>query len=169
MRWNAIKMLTLLSVLALLVSGCSSDINEEKANVVDTAQQAFTSTPKDTNAKSGEIKFYLPSGYQIEEENEYNITLENKGDTILLFINPNEAANSTLLLDLIEQSKDEYLEYAKFEEKDKIGFVALKELDENTYELTVGVGGVKISTQTVTKRLGRYAEQLMKMANSIEQ
>lgn len=169
MRWNAIKMLTLLSVLALLVSGCSSDINEEKSNVVDAAQQAFTSTPEDTNAKSGEIEFYLPSGYQIEEENEYNITLENKGDIILLFINPNEAANSTLLLDLIEQSKDEYLEYAKFEEKDKIGFVALKELDENTYELTVGVGGVKISTQTVTKRLESYAEQLMKMANSIVQ
>jgi len=169
MRWNSIKTLALLSVLVLLISGCSSNIDEEKSNIVDAAKQAFVGTPETTNTKSGEIDFYLPSGYQIEEENEYNITLENKGDTILLFINPNEAATSTLLLDLIEQNEDEYLEYAKFEEEGKIGFVALKELDENTYELTVGVGGVKITTQTETKRLESYGEQLMKIANSIKQ
>lgn len=169
MRWNSIKMLALLSVLVLLVSGCSSDIDEEKSKVVDAAKQAFVETPEDPNAKSGEIDFYSPSGYKIVEENEYNITLENKGDTILLFINPNEAATSTLLLDLIEQNKEEYLEYAKFEEEDKIGFVALKELDDKKYELTVGVGGVKMTTQTETNRLEDYAGQLMKMANSIKQ
>ena len=169
MRWNSIKILPLLSVLFLLVTGCSSDINEEKSNVVEAAKKAFEGAPEETNTKSGEIEFYLPSGYQIEEEDEYNITLKNKGDIILLFINPNEEATSTLLLDLIEQDKGEYLEYVKFEEKDKIGFVALKEIDEKTYELTVGVGGVKITTQTEAKRLESYAEQLMKMANSIEQ
>ena len=136
---------------------------------MEAAQQAFEGKTEETNAKSGEIEFYLPSGYQIEEENEYNITLEHKGDTILLFVNPNEVATSTLLWDLIEQNKDEYLEYEKFEEEDKIGFIALKELGENTYELTVGIGGVKMTTQTETKRLESYGEQLMKTANSIEQ
>lgn len=169
MRRNSINMFVLLSVLMLFVYGCSADINEEKSKVVEVAQQAFAQEAEATNSESGETDFYLPSGYQIEEEDEYNITLNHNGDTILLFINPNEAAASTLQLDLIEQISEQYIEFAKFEEEDKIGYVALKEIDENTYELTVGIGGVKITTQTETDRLADYSEQLMKIANSIEQ
>jgi len=169
MRWNSIKWLAVVSILALFLSACSSDVEKEKSDVLKAAEQAFMATPEETNSESGELAFYLPSSYQIQEEADYNITIENKGDLILLFSNPNEGATSTLVSEQIEQNKDDYIEYVKFEKEDKVGFVAIKEISEDQYELTVGVGGVKITTQTATKRLADYAEQFMKMANSVQQ
>ncbi|MBD3110504.1 hypothetical protein IEO70_19440 [Bacillus sp. AGMB 02131] len=169
MRRSSINIFLLLNVLMLFMYGCSSDINEEKIEAVEAAERAFEETPEATNTINGDTKFYLPSGYDIEEEDEYNLTLHYKGDTILLFINPNEGADSTLQLDLIKQNAADYIELETFEATKKVGYAGLKEIDENTYELTVGIGGVKITTQTKTSRLANYGEQLMKIANSIEQ
>lgn len=55
-----------------------------------------------------------------------------------------------------------------FTYKNKFGYVFLKETKKDEYELTVGIGGYKMTTMTDMKRLTQDAETMMKVVSSIE-
>ena len=51
----------------------------------------------------------------------------------------------------------------------KFGFLTIKQLkDDNVNELTIGVGGVKITTQAKTSDLNDYSKIMMQIVNSVK-
>lgn len=158
-----------MSMLLIVGVACSANIEEEKVTAIDSAKQAFMNQPKKTNEKSSSTKFYLPSGYKIEKEEEHNIILHKGDNPVIIFINPNEGSNSQSLSKRIEKKKDDYLAYEIFHQDNRVGFVAIKEISDDEYEITTGVGGVKVTAQTKVKDLAKYAEDMMDIASSIKQ
>lgn len=164
-----IKLLILFSALLLILSACTTKIDEEKEKAVDTAKMAFMDAQEKPNAKSDKIKFFLPEGYDIKEEKKHNILLDNKGNPVLIFINPNEKETSEIISDNLKKAKDTYIAFDTFKQEGRVGAIAIKEQEEDQYELVISVGGVKVTTQTNTKELAQYSEELMKIASSINQ
>ncbi len=156
-------------LLLLVGVACSANIDEEKVTAIDSAKQAFMNKPKEINEKSGNTKFYLPSDYTIEKEEEHNIILHKGDNPVIIFINPNEGSSSQSISQRIEKKKEDYLAYEIFQEDDRVGFAAIKELSKDEYEVTTGVGGVKVTAQTKVKDLSKYAEDMMDIASSIKQ
>lgn len=158
-----------MSMLLVVVAACSADIDKEKSAAIESAKQSFEKKPKKPNEKSKGTELYVASGYKIKQEEEHNIILEKKNNPVLIFINPNETYDSQSNSDAIEKKKDDYIGYEKFEKKNRSGFIAVKELEDKKYELTIGVGGVKLTTHSSTKDLSTYAKEMMEIAASIKQ
>ena len=55
----------------------------------------------------------------------------------------------------------------KFINHKKLGFLIIKHLDDDMNELTVGIGGTKITTQTKTSSLKNEAKVMMEIVNSV--
>lgn len=163
------KVLVLFSLFLILLTACSSNIEEEKESALSVAKSTFMDTAEKPNKKSGNTRFFMPDGYEIKEEEDYNIHLDKNGNLVLVFINPNEDVTSTIHTDSFQKNKEAYIAQQIFTQKDRIGGIAIKEIAEDEYELTVAVGGVKASTQTNTKDITSYAEELMEIAVSIKQ
>ncbi|MGM9924279.1 MAG: hypothetical protein ACI35R_08545 [Bacillus sp. (in: firmicutes)] len=169
MKKNNIKLLIVMSVLLLFGAACSANIEEEKMTAIDSAKNIFMKGSQEPNKKSGDTSFFMPSGYEIKKSEEYNILLEKQDNPVIIFINPNEADDSDLISRQIEKNKDEYIAFDIFEEQNRVGFVTIKEISEEEYEITTGVGGVKVTAQTEVEQLSEYAEEMMRIATSIKQ
>ena len=95
--------------------------------------------------------------------------LEKKDNPVLIFINPNEKETSTVIKESVEKNNDQYLDYTVFKQEGRIGVVSIREISSDKYELTIAVGGVKVTTETTSKDITKYAEEMMKIASSIKQ
>lgn len=152
----------------LVLSACGqSSLKEESKSAITLVKTAMNGEAKKTNQKSGKISFYLPFGYDIKEENSNNIILKNGSKTYILFHNPQETISSNVVY------KASMNQYKKVEAKEtftknkKFGFVIIKRLEDNLNELTVGVGGTKITTQTKTDNLESDAKDMMEIVKSV--
>ncbi|WP_235714623.1 hypothetical protein [Neobacillus dielmonensis] len=56
----------------------------------------------------------------------------------------------------------------KFKSAEQFGFLAIKQVEEDLNEVTVGVGGAKITTQVETNSMAQEAETMMEIARSVQ-
>lgn len=159
-----VSLLLLLSILC--ISGCSASLKEEKNAITEAVKEAFNKSPEKTNNNNEHIAFYLPEGYEIEEEADNNIVLENGNKTYLLFYNQNEASDSKIVYDST-LNQDEYEVKETFEKEGSFGFLLIKKAEEKLNEMTVGIGGVKLTTQAKTADLSEAASSMMEIAQSV--
>lgn len=166
-RKALLPLMTLLILLAL--SACGVPVEEQLDNGMKNVETTFNEGPKETNTEIGKINVFLPTGYTIEESEDHTNYLLKKGDHhFILFVNPNEQKNSHLLYDLFKENQaKEIVEEKKLEAKDSFGFTAILENDEDSYELIVGSGGVKISTLSSGKNMDVILQEMMQIAHSV--
>ena len=93
--FNAILIL-ILSILLLSACGKSNFKNESK-EIVEAVKEALNEKTKEPNKKSGDINFYLPFGYEIEDESANNVILKNGSKQYILFNNPQESKMSDVV------------------------------------------------------------------------
>lgn len=127
----------------------------------------FDEKGKKPNKKSGNIRVYLPFGFEIQDETANNIILKNGSKTYILFVNPQEESSSEVVY---QATVDQYKNLdtnEKFTKGDKFGFLTIKQLEDDMNELTVGIGGTKITTQTKTTSLNEEAKAMMQIVNSV--
>ncbi|QVY60722.1 hypothetical protein [Cytobacillus gottheilii] len=158
------SLLLLLSIL--FISGCSASLNEEESTITEAVKDAFQTSPENTNNENEDIAFYLPQGYEIEEETDNNVILNNGNKTYILFYNQNEASDSKVVYDSTINQGD-YEVNETFEKEDGFGFLLIKEAEEKLNEMTVGIGGVKLTTQVKTSELSETASSMMEIAQSV--
>ncbi|WP_142305390.1 hypothetical protein [Neobacillus jeddahensis] len=132
-----------------------------------TVDTTFHEKEKKTNEKSGKVEFFLPKGYEVKEESPTNIILKGGSNTYILFINPQEEPSSDVVYKAtIDQYKN--LDINKTYKQDhKFGFLTIKQLDNDKNEMTIGVGGAKITTQVKTSKLVEESKVMMQMVNSV--
>lgn len=158
----------LLVISVLLLSACSANIEEEQKATNDKVANAFKSALKKANEKADDIRFYLPEGYNVKDKSPNNIILKNGSLQYILFYNPQEGAESKVVYNATISNSDEFQYKKTYKKDDQFGYLLIKELDDNLQEVTVGVGGVKITTELKTKNMKNEAEVMMQIVRSVK-
>lgn len=160
------KAALLLFTVVLLLSACSASLKEEQKAAKDAVNEAFKDTPKDVNNKNEDIAFYLPFGVEVKEKSPNNIILKNGSKTYILFYNQHEGPESKVVYEATMKQK-KYDLNETFEKNQHFGFLLIKNTDKKMNEMTIGVGGVKITSQSKTKQLSSDAAIMSEIVNSV--
>lgn len=157
----------ILSVLVL--SACSSASFQEKSKLtIKTVKETFKENPKKANQKSEKLRFYLPFGYEIKEKSPHNIILKNGSKTFILFNNPQENTSSDVVYKASVAQYKKLETNETFKDQNRLGYIIIEQLDDDMNEMTIGIGGTKITTQTKTTSMKDEARSMMKILNSIK-
>lgn len=160
----------LVAACVLVLSACGKTVEEKATTGIENAESVFTSEPNETNKAIGHIELYLPSGFNIEKGiDESNYTVVHGKDSYILFVNPNETEDSQLHYELVKNdNKNDIIQDKTFEKDGVFGLSAVNKKDEETYELIVSVGGVKISTLSDKKKIDEKLQNMMEIAKSVK-
>lgn len=163
--FNAI-LIIILSILLLSACG-KSNFKSESKETIGTVKEALHEKAKKTNQKSGDINFYLPFGYEIEDESPNNIILKNGSKQYILFNNPQENKVSDVVYkSTVAQNKNLDINQ-QFKKSDQFGYLIIKKLDEGMNEMTIGIGGTKITTLIKTSSMKNEAAVMTQMVKSV--
>ncbi|MDP4085898.1 MAG: hypothetical protein Q8934_14925 [Bacillota bacterium] len=164
-----VKVFSLFMLLVLVLSACSNvSINKESKATLKTVKSVFADRVKKPNTSDGLLHFYLPSGYGIKDQTSNNILLKNGSNTYILFNNPEENTLSQVVYKASTAKYKKLQTIATFHRNKKFGFLLIKHLKDDVNELTVGIGGTKMTTQTSTENLKREAKKMMQIVNSVQ-
>lgn len=163
------RLLGLVLVTASMLAGCLATPEERVADGLADVRETFEQEPMETNETADDRELYLPGGYTIEEPSDENNIIITKGsDSFVLFINPNEAADSKFFYDLQKANPDqEWLVDETFEQNGRFGFATVRMIAEDRYEIVESVGGVKMTTISEENKLAENMDWMMKTIRSI--
>lgn len=154
----------------LLLAGCMATPEERLDAGLSETRKAFEEEPPETNETAGQTELYLPGGYNIEEpSDEYNVIFTKGSDSYVLFINPNESADSKFFYELQKANEEqEWIMDQTFEQNGRFGFTTLREIAEDRIEIVVSTGGVKMTTISEESDVPGNMEWMMKTVRSVD-
>lgn len=163
------KLIGLVIVLSIFLAGCLATPEEQIADGVANARSTFDEEPPKTNESTDQLELYLPGGYTIEEpSDEHNIIITKGSDSFVLFINPNESSDSKFFYDLQKaNAEQEWAADETFEQNGRFGFVTVREIAEDQFEIVTSSGGVKLTTISEESEIQENLEWMMKTVRSI--
>ncbi|WP_142255376.1 hypothetical protein [Bacillus sinesaloumensis] len=155
-----------MSILILLglLSGCAS-VEDESKEAITAVENAFKAAPEKANSENGDVSFYLPTTMNIEEKDENNVILQKGDQPFILFVNPNEEASSEVMYNEIDS--EEFIINKTFTDKDRFGYIKAFEKEDKLYLVTVGIGGVKMTTEAKVSELSESATEMMTVVSSV--
>jgi hypothetical protein len=168
MKASKIAYFWLFLLFLLPLAGCTGDIGDELEKAKMNVQQAFEKEAETPNQELDFISLYVPFGMTIERTDENNFLLEKGKQMYILFINPNETADSKAVYESTRKGGDEWLLDETFTSDGKFGYVLVASVDEDLYEVTVGIGGIKMTTETSKRHVADYAGSMMETVSSVE-
>ncbi|MGE7182507.1 hypothetical protein ACQKKK_00625 [Peribacillus sp. NPDC006672] len=155
-------------LISSLIAGCSG-IERQTEKAMKAAEVAFRDDEKQPNIVAGLIQVYLPKDFNVVEEHDNNLILQKGDKAYILFVNPNEKEDSSVLFLATKEQEDQYLMLHSFQNDEKFGFISIKEASKEKYELAVGIGAVKLTTETDKDHLKTDAKQMMQVVSSVPQ
>ncbi|WAA11749.1 hypothetical protein [Fervidibacillus halotolerans] len=161
------KWLFLIMLLSLLTA-CTGTLEEETEKAKEQAVEVFEAKAKNANVEKETLSLYLPHGIEVDETDPNNVILTRGDKLYLLFINPNEDEKSQVVYEATAETGEDYLLNETFQSDDRFGYIVLKEVEEDVYELTVGIGGIKLTTETNKKDLADDAGMMMEIVSSVQ-
>lgn len=151
-----------------MLTACNTaSLKEESTATLKSVDTTFHEKEKKPNEKSGKIEFFLPKGYKVTEEAPANIILKHGSNTYILFINPQEGTSSDVVYKATVAQYKKLYSKKTFTKDHTFGFVIIQQLEEDKNEMTIGVGGAKITTQVKTRNLEEEAKVMMQIVNSV--
>lgn len=164
-----IKNLYLGTVLVIIgiVTGCSSQSESEVIEEVESVVEATFEKDKPKANESGEeYQYKLPFGVNEKSTAQNNVILEKGDQLFTLFYDPKSEKNSHLFEEEKEKDKNPLL--LKRLDSNEQTFIKIVSLDNETYELTLGRGGRKITTISTLSKLDNDAELMAEIVYSFE-
>ena len=157
-------------VLLLTLTGCGKTVEEQIDTGVASAQTVFEENPQLTNKTIGKIELYVPVGFDVEESEDPNNLIMTKGDeSYILFVNYYEKEDSNLHYELLKNdSSKKIIKEETVEFDGAFGFSAVREYDEEQFELIVSSGGVKMSTISEDKDIDQKLVDMMTIVRSVK-
>jgi hypothetical protein len=166
MKYTIKALLMVIAITAL--SACGVSFEEEEVAVKDAFKTGFQEEPKKTNKENEDIQFYLPFGFEIEEQSKNNVILKNGSKKYILFYNQQEDTSSRIVYETTSQSKDAFEVNETITDDNRFGFLLVNHKSEKENNLIIGIGGVKLSTETKVRNLETEAKTLIQIANSVQ-
>lgn len=161
------RLAVLLLLSTFLLFGCQASFDDQKEESIKAVQKQMNEKPKETNKEAQDIEFYLPFGYEIDEESPNNVILKNGSKTYILFYNQFENQQSDVVYKSTLNQHEKYEIDQKWEDKENFGFFLVEKLDNDLNELIVGIGGVKLTSEVKTSNLATEAAQMMEIVHSV--
>lgn len=155
-------------MLLTLLGACSANIDDEQIKAEQLAKESFTSDSKETNTDTEYFSLYVPSAMKLDDTDPNNILITEGEELYLLFINQNEGQASKVIYESTLNSAENFRLNKTFENENQFGYILIKDNSEKEYELTIGVGGVKMSTVTDASNIAENAQTMMEIVNSIQ-
>ncbi|WP_339147305.1 MULTISPECIES: hypothetical protein [unclassified Sutcliffiella] len=163
--------ISILFLSLLFLAGCSISIEDATQKSIDAFEQTFNGEEMEATEETDAFHYYLPSQFSVDTETENNIVLTHKEQTYLLFANPFESKDSEVLYDSTKVNYDELqLDHTVLEDG-RLGYMLISPVEgekEEFYEVTVGVGGVKMTTVTDTKNMESSTKSMMEVVSSVK-
>lgn len=153
--------------LLTALTSCNGNIEKNQEEAVTKAQNAFFAGKTEPNHEMDALSLYLPFGMEIDATNPYNILLKKGDHSYILFINPHESLDSQVIYETTIQAAQDLRIQEKFSDEGKFGFIIIQDVDQDWYSLTVGIGGIKMTTETDANDLPKEAEMMMKIVSSV--
>ncbi|KGP90188.1 hypothetical protein N780_06470 [Pontibacillus chungwhensis BH030062] len=153
-------------LLGLFVGGF---FKSEEAVIQEAKQAAESSLTVDDlslNTELENVSMYLPESMEVISDSPNNILLESDERQFILFYNPFEKKTSKTFYQSAKEDQN-ILVVEGFESDDVFGYMKVASIDEDTYELQVGAGGVKMTTETDLNAMEENAGKMMKVVHSI--
>ena len=162
------KAILIIIIAVFLLSACGkSNFKAESKETIKAVKETLNEKAKKTNKKSGDINFYLPFGYEIEDESPNNIILKNGSKQYILFNNPQENKDSDVVYkSTVAQNKDLDIN-EQFKKSNQFGYLIINQLEEDMNEMTIGIGGAKITTLIKTSSMKNEAAAMTQMVKSV--
>lgn len=163
--------ISILFLSLLFLTGCSVSIEDATQKSVDTFEGTFKAQPLETTEDTDIFAYHLPTGFSIDSESENNIVFTQDEQTYLLFVNPFEPKDSEVLYDSTKVNLSDLLVDHTVAEDDRLGYLLISPVDgeeEEFYEVTVGLGGVKMTTVTDTSNMEASTKSMMEIISSVK-
>ncbi|KGX83694.1 hypothetical protein [Pontibacillus marinus] len=153
-------------LLILFLSGFFVSEKQAMQNAKSAAKEAFNKEEVPFTKELESISLYMPKTMKIVSNSANNLILREDEQGYILFYNPFEKLKSDTFYKDAKKAKDiELIE--TFRNEERFGYIRVIKLDEETYELQVGVGGVRMTTETDKNDLKEDAHEMMKIVRSI--
>ncbi|MGG5252562.1 hypothetical protein ACQYAD_03435 [Neobacillus sp. SM06] len=163
------KLVFLALILMLALGACSSpSVKKESAEAVKEARTILAEQPRKPNQNSGGMEFYLPFGFKIVSKSPNNLILKKGSKTYILFVNPKEKALSDVMYKASGAQYKKLAANEKFTSQNKLGYVLIAPIKDDLNELTVGIGGSKLTTETNNANLKEEARTMMRIIHSLK-
>jgi hypothetical protein len=167
MRLKLIQTLWVIALLIGVLTGCAPSIEEVSAETKTLVGQSFSETPFEGNKTQKSFSYHLPEGMVIESEEENNVILQKEEQLYILFVNSNEETDSDVMYQSINTETSSEIINETFVDDDRFGYVRVTELEKDVFEVSVGIGGAKMTTECKLKEVSENAEQMMDIVASI--
>lgn len=162
------KIITIFIISLGLLTACgNASYKEESKATIKTVNITFHEKAKKPSKKSEKIHFYLPFGYEIDDTTPNNIILKNGSKTYILFVNPQEGPSSEVVYKTTVEQYKKLDTNEKFTDDKMFGYLTIKKLKDDMNEMTVGVGGAKITTQVKTSSLEEESKAMTQIVHSV--
>jgi hypothetical protein len=162
---------SILFISLLFLAGCSLSIEDATEKTVSTVEKSFVDKEMEASEESEAFSYYLPIQFSIETETENNIVFTNKKQTYVLFVNPYEPYDSEVVYDSTKSNYENLELDHTMTEDGKLGYILISQVEEEEeefYEVTVGVGGVKMTTVADTQNMEASAKTMMEIVSSVK-
>lgn len=160
-------LLLVFSVVFSLV-GCGVSLNEEVSQAKKQVEAAFNAQPLTPNMKSEHFSYHLPKGFEVKEDVKSNVIINQGRQTYILFVNPEENTSSKMLYDTLGPDTKKFILKSAFKGTNRFGYVAVKKINDELFVTSVGIGGVKMTTETKASEIARSAEEMMQIVTSVQ-
>ncbi|MCA1319922.1 hypothetical protein LC085_08340 [Bacillus tianshenii] len=153
----------------LFLSGCSLSFEDASKETLKAVEESLSEEKKEANEASDQFSYYLPPEYEVDSAATNNIVLTHKEQTYILFINPFEPDDSKVIYESTLEGYESPEVEETFSKDGEFGYVIIDRLEkEEFYEITVGVGGVKMTTVTDPDNMEKSADTMMEIVSSVE-
>lgn len=162
------RLVILFLLSTILLIGCQASITDQGEEAKKAISEQLKENPKETNKESEDIAFFLPFGFEIDEESPNNIILKNGSKTYILFYNQHENQQSDVVYKSTLNQHEKFEVNQKWNEGDYFGYLLVEKLKEdNMNEVIVGIGGVKLTSEVKTSSIATEAAQMMEIVHSV--
>ncbi|WP_433743793.1 hypothetical protein [Falsibacillus pallidus] len=158
----------IISAVLLFSAGCSSSIKDQSKDAESSVKKAFEAEPKEADEKLKELKVHLPFGMSVKKETANNVILKKGSNIYILFYNTKESEDSDLVYKMsIGQGEAPYLTKT-YKDDGRFGYLIINKVKKDLYEVSTGIGGIKMTTEVKTRKVASTAEMMMETVSSAE-
>ena len=162
---------SILFISLFILAGCSISIEDATQKSIEAFEQSFEAEEMEAAEETEAFNYHLPSQFAVDTETENNVVLTHKEQTYLLFVNPFEPKDSEVLYDSTKVNYEKLQLDHTVTEDGRLGYMLISPVEgeeEEFYEVTVGVGGVKMTTVTDTKNMENSTKSMMEVVSSVK-
>jgi hypothetical protein len=155
------KKIFLLSILVLLLTGCTSIEKDSLENIInDTVSSKVTTT----NVNRNGYRYYLPRGLSIKNSSSFNETLTDQKYIYYLYVDVVSYLNK---VDFSYNTNNEAKYSKTIEENNKLGYIEINNYKNDQYLIEIMYNYAKIEVVAYEKDINKCVTYAMVVLSSV--